>query len=41
MKLTIDALKGWIIQDDSKKYVRSVELNCHDEDCIRVVVKEV
>lgn len=37
-KLTIDALKGWLIQDDSKKYVRRVELNCHDEQCILVVV---
>lgn len=41
MKLTIDALKGWIIQDDSKKYVRSVELNCHDEDYILVVVERM
>lgn len=36
VKLTIDALKKWVIEDDSKKYVRSIELNCHEADCIRV-----
>lgn len=41
MKLTIDALKGWLIQDDSKKFVRRVELNCHNEDHILVVVERM
>lgn len=39
MKLTIDAMKGWVIQDDNKKYVQSVELNCHSEGSIHVSVE--
>lgn len=36
VKLTIDALKGWMIEDDNKKYVKSVEMNCHEENYILV-----
>lgn len=40
-KMIIDSLRGWIIQDDRKKYVRELRDNVHDEDCILVEVKEI
>ena len=40
-KLIIDSLKGLLIEDDNKKYVRRIELNCHDEDCILVVIERM
>ena len=41
VKFIIDSLKGWIIEDDSKKYVRSIEINCHTEDYILAIVEEI
>ena len=40
-KLIIDSLKGLLIEDDNKKYVRRIELNCHDEDCILVAIERM
>lgn len=40
-KLVIDALKGYLIQDDSKKYVRKVSSEFHEEDYILVEVFEI
>ena len=40
-KLIIDSLKGLLIEDDNKKYVRRIELNCHDEDCILIVIERM
>lgn len=41
VKFIEDGLKGRVIKDDSRKYVTGIEMYFHDEDCIRVVVKEV
>ena len=40
-KMIEDALKGVIIEDDSRKYVKGIEHYFHGEDFIRVVVREV
>ncbi|MBE6618390.1 MAG: hypothetical protein E7626_01235 [Ruminococcaceae bacterium] len=40
-KMIEDALKGVIIEDDSRKHVKGIEHYFHGEDFIRVVVKEV
>lgn len=40
-KLIEDGMKGRLIVDDSKRYVRGIEHYIHDEPCIRVVVREV
>lgn len=40
-KMIEDALKGIIIEDDSRKYVKGIEHYFHGEDFIRVVVREV
>lgn len=39
-KMVTDAMKGWLIRDDSRKYVRSVMHDFHDKDYILVEVKE-
>jgi hypothetical protein len=39
-KMILDALKGRLIVDDSKKYVKSVKHDEHGEDCIRVCLSE-
>ena len=36
-----DAMKGWIIKDDSRQYVKSITMMFHEENCIRVIVEEV
>ena len=38
-KMIEDALKGWIIQDDSRKYVKGISHWFSDRDCIMVEVK--
>lgn len=35
-----DAMKGWVIEDDSRKFVRKITVEFHDENCIRVEVRE-
>ncbi len=40
-KMIEDALKGIIIEDDSRKHVKGIEHYFHGEDFIRVIVKEV
>lgn len=40
-KLIIDSLKGLFFEDDSKKYVQRLELNCHDEDYILVAIERM
>lgn len=41
VKCVEDAMKGWIIQDDSRKYVQRITVEFHEEECIRCEVKEV
>lgn len=36
-----DAMKGWVIQDDSRKFVRRITVEFHDENCIRVEVRKI
>lgn len=40
VKAVEDAMKGWIIQDDSRQFVERITVGFHDENCIRVEVKE-
>lgn len=40
VKMIEDAMKGKIIKDDSPKWVVGNEIYFHDEDCIRVEVRE-
>lgn len=40
-KMIEDAMKGRLIQDDSRRFVKGIEHYFHDEDCIRIVVREV
>lgn len=40
-KMIEDALKGIIIEDDSRKHVKGIEHYFHGEDFIRVIVREV
>ena len=39
-KMTEDALKGWLIQDDSRRFVKRITNEFWDGDCIKVEVKE-
>ena len=41
VKAVEDAMKGWIIKDDSRKYVKSITMMFHEENCIRVIVEEI
>lgn len=40
VKAVEDAMKGWLIKDDSREYVRKIEVGFHDAGCIRVEVWE-
>ena len=40
VKAVEDAMKGWIIKDDSRKYVKSITVMFHQKNCLRVVVEE-
>ena len=40
-KMIEDAMKGRVIKDDNRTWVHGVEMYFHDEDCIRVAVREV
>lgn len=41
LKYVIDSLKGRVIKDDNRTWVHGVEMYFHDDDCIRVAVREV
>ena len=40
-KMIVDAMKGRVIEDDSRRWVKGVCQYYHDEDYIEVVVKEI
>lgn len=40
-KMIEDALKGRVIRDDSQKWVRGVEHYFHEEECIKIIIREV
>lgn len=39
-KMIIDALKGWVIKDDDRRYISAITDGWHDGDCIIVEVTE-
>ena len=39
-KMTVDALKGWLIEDDNKKYFAAVHHGFWDEGKIGVEIRE-
>lgn len=39
-KMIIDAMKGSLLHDDSKRWVKSITHHWHDEETIRVVVTD-
>ena len=41
VKAVEDAMKGWIIKDDSRKYVKSITMMFHEKNCIHVIVEEI
>lgn len=40
-KMIVDAMKGRILQDDNRRFLRGVEHYFHDEEYIKVVVRTV
>ena len=40
-KMILDALKGKLIADDSRKWVKGVEHYWHDEAYIKVIIREI
>ena len=40
VKLIEDALKGYLLRDDSRKFVKGILISFHDEDVIKVKIKE-
>lgn len=40
-KMILDAMKGRLIKEDSRRWVKGVEHYFHDDDCIKIVVREV
>lgn len=40
-KMIVDAMKGRILQDDSRKWVQGIEHRFHDGDCIVVEVETI
>lgn len=41
IKMIEDGMKGRLIQDDSRKYVKGIECYFHDEDYIGVEIREI
>ena len=41
IKMIEDGMKGRLIEDDSRKYVKGIECYFHDEDYIKVEVREI
>ena len=40
-KMIVDAMKDKILRDDNRKWVKGIEHFWHDEDCIKVIIREV
>jgi Holliday junction resolvase RusA-like endonuclease len=40
-KMIVDAMKGRIVEDDNRRWVRGVAHYFHDEDYISVEIREV
>lgn len=40
-KMIEDAMKGRLINDDNRKWVKGIEHYFHDKDSIKVVVREI
>lgn len=40
-KMIIDALKGRLINDDTRRWVKGIEHYWHDEDYIKIIITEV
>jgi Holliday junction resolvase RusA-like endonuclease len=40
-KLIVDTLKGWLIQDDNRRFVREVRHEFYDGDCILVEIEQL
>lgn len=40
-KMIEDGMKGRLIRDDSRKWVKGTEMYFHDEDYIKVVMREI
>ena len=40
-KMIVDGLKGYLLTDDSRKYLRGVVHRFHDRDCVLVQVEEI
>lgn len=40
-KMIIDAIKGRVIQDDSRRWLKGIEHYWHEGDYIKVVIREV
>lgn len=40
-KMIVDGLKGYLLADDSRKYLRGVVHRFHDRDCVLVQVEEI
>lgn len=40
-KMIEDGLRKRLINDDSKRWVRGIEHYWHDDDCIKVIIREV
>ena len=41
LKMVEDSLKGLLIHDDSRRYVKGVSMFFHNEDYIKVILREV
>lgn len=40
-KMIVDAMKEKILHDDNRRWVKGIEHFWHDEDCIKVIIREV
>lgn len=40
-KMIVDGMKGKLIRDDSRKWLKGIEHYWHEEDCIKVIIQEV
>ena len=40
-KMIVDAMKGRVIEDDNRRWLKSVSHKFHDEDYIQVEIREV
>lgn len=38
VKAVEDAMKGWVIRDDSRNFVKQITVRFHENDCIKVEV---